>query len=328
MEEKVIINLDDNDYMNQNEINKYKNQEVDIKNKLLFSSKSLPVNDKNCFNEENKNDLGSKKIGLENKFCIGLSLNSMNNIVYNKEKNWFAFTMNNKIIIEYLIGERKQRIINSSKDEISCLLLSNDLKYLIAGVGKKNLEEYASIFIYETNNFSLIKKLNLHPKGIQNLRLSEDNKYLISLGTKEENSLCIWNFNKFELIEMKTVKYNYFSIVAENKNLINGNNKLKFITCSFDIITFWELNDENKLEHIDLTLDEILINNYKEYKDNDKNKEEFITGINLYEIEGNSDFNNNYILLSTNKGNILVLDCLKKILIKKFLLKKKNILIF
>ena len=320
MEEKVIINLDDNDYMNQDEINKYKNQEIDIKNKLLFSSKSLPANDKNCFNEENKNDLGSKKIWLENKFCIGLSLNSMNNIVYNKEKNWFAFTMNNKIIIEYLIGERKQRIINSSKDEISCLLLSNDLKYLLAGIGKKNLEEYASIFIYETNNFSLIKKLNLHPKGIQNLRLSEDNKYLISLGTKEENSLCIWDFNKFELIEMKTVKYNYFSIVEENKNLINGNNKLKFITCSFDIITFWELNDENKLEHIDLTLDEILINNYKEYKDNDKNKEEFITGINLYEIEGNSDFNNNYILLSTNKGNILVLDCLKKILIKKFLL--------
>ena len=93
----------------------------------------------------------------------------MNNLVYNKENNWLAFTVNNKIIIEYLIGERKQRIINDSKDEINCLLLSNDLKNLIAGIGQKNLENYSSIFIYETNDFSLIKKLNLHPKGIQDL---------------------------------------------------------------------------------------------------------------------------------------------------------------
>ena len=300
-EEKVVIN----NLENQEDLYKGKNSDINIKDKLLFSAKYIPNNYKinldKDFKEEESNE-NKHKLKLE--FCIGLSLNSMNNLLFNKEQNWFAFTVNNKIIIEYLIGERRQKILNISKDEISCILLSDDSKYLIAGIGKKNREQFASIFIYETNNFSLIKKLNIHPKGVQYICLSEDNKYLISLGTKEENSLCIWDFETFNIIDMKTLKQNYFSIVIENNEINNTNNKLKFITCSFKVISFWELNEENKLENIDVTLGEILIN--EEY-----NSDEIITGINL---------DNNLILLSTNKGSLLILDNIQKILLKKFII--------
>ena len=299
-EEKVVIN----NMESQDNLYKHENKEINIKDKLLFSSKYLPTNGKNKIIKENINELNEKKPKLENQFCIGISLNSMNNIVFNKENNWFAFTVNNKIIIEYLIGERKQRIINISKDEISCLILSDDSKYLIAGIGKKNQEEFASIFIYETNNFSLIKKLNLHPKGIQYICLSKDNKFLISIGTKEENSVCIWDLDKFQIIDMKTVKYNYFSIIIENNNLKYSNSKLKFITSSFNSISFWELNEENKLENIDISLEEILINE-------ESTNDEFITGISMH---------NNLILLSTSKGSIFVMDDIQKIFIKKYLI--------
>ena len=306
-EEKVIINQMDNNNLN----NMTNNSESDIKDKLLFSTKYLPKNNES---KKDNNVIEGNKHGLEYKFCIGLSLNSMNNLVFNKERNWFAFSVNNKIIIEYLTGERKQKILNHSKDEISCLILSNNFRYLIAGIGKKNREEYASIFIYETDHFSLKKRLNLHPKGIQYICLSEYNKYMISLGTKEENSLCIWDFNEFKVLDMKTVKYNYISIAIENENIKEGNNKLKFISFSFNVITFWELNEDNKLDNIDITLEEILINFEP------KNDNEFITGLNIYKDNKESNINNELILIATNKGNIFVYDNKQQILIKKFLI--------
>ena len=300
--EKIVI--DNPDF--QDNLYKYEKKEINIKDKLLFSAKYLPNNDSDNISKENNNESNENKHKLEYKFCIGISLNSMNNLVFNKEQNWFAFSIYNKIIIEYLIGERRQKILNISKDELSCLILSENSKYLIASIGKKNLEEFASIFIFETSNFSLIKKLNLHPKGVQYICLSNDNKYLISIGTKEENSVCIWDFEKFKIIDMKSVKHNYFSIIIENNDLNYSNTKLKFITCSFNLISFWELNEENKLENIDITLEEILFNEESSI-DND----EFITGINIL---------NNLLLLSTNKGSILIIDDLQKILIKKFLI--------
>ena len=315
--EKVVINKISNDLLINNELLfKYEKSNINMKEKLLFSSNNTPSSNNNddpqISKEETEDNYGINNRGLDYMFCIGLSINSMNNLIFNKENNWFAFIVNNKIIIEYLKGERRQKIINDSMDEISCIILSNDLKYLIAGIGKKNKEKFARIYIYDTENYSKIKTLNLNPKGIQHIALSNDNKYMISLGTKEENSLCVWDFTNFKLIDMRTVKYNYFSSIIENDI-----NKLKFITCSFYAITFWELNDENKLENIDITLEEILINaNYE--------KDEFITGINLYEYKNEFNINesSNYIILLTNKGNVLILDNIKKTLIKKYLICK------
>ena len=81
----------------------------------------------------------------------------MNNIVFNKINKWYAYTVNNKIIIEFLENERKQIIIEDSQDELSCLVMSKDGKYLLSTVGCTNREEYAPIFVYDTFGFTLKK---------------------------------------------------------------------------------------------------------------------------------------------------------------------------
>jgi len=43
----------------------------------------------------------------------------MKNIVLSKEKGWFAFTVNNKIVIEFLEENRNQIILDEHLDEIS-----------------------------------------------------------------------------------------------------------------------------------------------------------------------------------------------------------------
>ena len=321
--EKIILSYSNKDYViKKKNLDKYENKIYsvnNIKNKLLFSSNFLPnlynnkskSNNKKVGNEENKNNINIYK--LELKYCIGLSINSMNNLVLNKEKKWYAYTVNNKIIIEYLNNERKQKILSDSNDELSSLIISFDFKYLISGVGQINKDDYASIFIYDANTFELIRRLNLHPKGVQFITLSNDNKYMITIGAKTENSICLWNLSDFTIIDMKTIKFSPFSAVIENR--FNINDKIKFVICSFDIISFWELNKENKLENIDFKLEEILSNDI-----NNNFENEFITGINFY--INNYELNNSYLLLSTNKGSIIFIDNEKKKFIKKYLISK------
>ena len=323
--EKIIINYSNKDYIiNKTTLDKYETS-IDkinnIKYKLLFSPKYLPnlyniypKNYKEDKKNENENDNEICDCKLDLQFCIGLSINSMNNVVFNRENKWYAYTVNNKIVIEFLNSERKQKILSDSKDELSCLILSKNLKYLISGIGQINKDEYASIFIYDANLFMLIRRLNLHPKGVQYISLSDDNRYMISIGTKKENSICIWNFTDFTIIDMKTVKFSPFTIVIENK--ININDKISFITCSFENISFWELNNSNKLENIDIKLEEIL------YNQNDKEnfENEFITGIDICFNEKEYEIKDKIILLSTNKGNIIIVDGLNKTFIKKFLI--------
>ena len=317
--EKVIINYSNKDYIiSKNTLDKYETSIKNINNikyKLLFSPKFLPnlynLRNSNIGNRtENKENEYINRYKLDLKYVIGISTNSMNNIVFNKENNWYAYTCNNKIIIEFLNNEKKQKILSLSKDELNCLILTDNLKYLISGIGEINKEEYASIFIYETTSFELIRRLNLHPKGIQNISLSKDGNFMLSIGTKKENSVCLWDFNHFSVIDMKTVNYSPFTSIIEDG--LNVHNKIKFITCSFDTISFWELNDKNKLESIDLKLDDII--NFK----NEEN--EFITGINLY--KNDYELNDKYLFILTNKGNILLIDNIKKEFIKKYLISK------
>ena len=325
-DERIIINYSNKDYIiNKKTLDKYEPSDIkinNIKHKFLFSSKFLPNLYNICRNKKNE------KIDNENKekddniykldlqYIVNLSINSMNNIVFNKEKNWYAYTANNKVIIEFLNSERKQTILSDSKDELSCLVLSKDLKYLISSIGQTNKEEYACIFIYDANSFSLIRKLKLHPKGVQYICLSNDNNYMVSLGTKRENSICLWNLNDFSVIDMKTVKFSPFTAVIENR--IDTNSKINFITCSFDDITIWELNSSNKLENIVIRMNEILLNSDGNV---DIAENEFITGVNICN-NNDYEFYNKHICLLTNKGNIIVLDGVQKTFIKKYLISK------
>ena len=38
---------------------------------------------------------------------------------------------------------------------------------------------------------------------------------MISIGTLEEKSICIWNFTNLTVIDSKSVKFNIFSVVCE-----------------------------------------------------------------------------------------------------------------
>ena len=91
-----------------------------INNKILFKGTYFPDKLKNFVEPETNSN------SLYLKFCLGLSVNTMNNIVFNKRDKWYAYTVNNKIIIEFLENERREVILSDSKDELSCLIMTAD----------------------------------------------------------------------------------------------------------------------------------------------------------------------------------------------------------
>ena len=312
----ISINYTNTDFqIKEDDLNKYdysniapddpKNQ--GINNKLLFKSKYLPEKIRNFTEPE----IRSKT--LKFKYCLGLSVNTMNNIVFNKRDKWYAYTINNKVIIEFLENERREVILSDSKDELSCLIMSPDGKHLVTGVGCTNREEYAPIFVYEIVSknyvlqFNLKKKLNFHFKGVQYLSISPDCKYMVSIGTLEEKSICAWNFTNLTVIDSKSVKFNPFSAICEER--LDGN--LYFITAAQHVVSFWKINENYKLEGFHM--------NFEEYT-NQRIVGEYITGLCVTPYY--NQIQTSYVIVATNKGNIMIIDKEKKTHFRKYLISK------
>ena len=310
--DEININYTNTDFnIDQEGLNKFdlsnvapddpKNQEIN--NKILFKGKYFPDKLANFVEPEINSNI------LYLKFCLGLSVNTMNNIVFNKKDKWYAYTVNNKIIIEFLENERREIILSDSKDELSCLIMTPDGKHLISTVGCTNREEYAPIFIYETFNlnFTLKKKLNFHFKGIQHIAVSADCKYMVSIGTLEEKSVCVWNFTNLTVIDSKSVKFNPFCVVCEERD----DSKLYFMTVAQHVMSFWKINENYKLDGFHMNFEDLT---------NQRLVGEYITGLTL------SPYFNKirtcYAILSTNKGNIMIVDKEKKSFFKKYIISK------
>ena len=276
--------------------------EKDLLNKkLLFNVKYLPEKFEQNFNIQ-------KSYKLKNEYCIGLSTNSMNNLVFNKIEKFYAFTCNNKIVIEFLETDRIQKIINDSKDELSCLCISPNANYLISGIGCINKEEYAAIFVYDIkNDFNLKKKLNFHFKGIQKILISPNNKYMISIGSKEEKSICIWNFNNLTVIDSKSIKFSIFDAVIEETN----ENFLNFVSLSSDVLSFWKMDSNFKLEGFHINFDDIT---------SQKEVDEYMSALAMTPYYNN--IKTSFVIIGTSKGNILIIDKQTKTLIRKYIICK------
>lgn len=127
---------------------------------------------------------------------------------------------------------------------------------------------------------------------------------MISIGTLEEKSICIWNFTNLTVIDSKSVKFNIFSVACEER--LDSN--LYFITASQHVISFWKINENYNLEGFHINFEDLA---------NQIVVRKYITGLAL------TPFFNQiltcYAILSTNKGNIMIVDKEKKACLRNIL---------
>lgn len=185
--------------------------------------------------------------------------------------------------------------------------MSPDGKHLVAGVGSAYREEYAAILVYETSQWKLKQKLNFHFKGIQCLQISPNNKYMISIGSKEEKSVCVWNFSNLTVIDSKSVKFVPIDIKCDPQLDVF----LYFTSISQNNISFWRMDSNFKLEGFHINIDDLT-----------KEKEEGEYMVSIEMTPYYSEIKTSFIIIGTNKGNILVLDKEKKVVLRKYMISK------
>jgi WD40 repeat protein len=108
------ITLDLSNSMTTEMMKKANTSTQHLLNKIYFSPKFIPATFDSL-----KNGTINNNTKLSKQFCIGFNIDTISNLIYNKDDRWFVYTINNRIIIEFLEENRSQIILESHLDEIS-----------------------------------------------------------------------------------------------------------------------------------------------------------------------------------------------------------------
>ena len=166
--------------------------------------------------------------------------------------------------------------------------MTPDGKYLISGAGIANKDEIAPICVWDTSNWTLKKKLNFHYKGIQTIKISNCGKYMISVGNKEERSVCVWNFSNLTVLDSKSLKFPIIDISPEKTS---NEANLYFCSISFDVLSFWRMGPDQRLEGIHSRIDDLTI---------EREDGEVFVSIEMTPYFEN--LRNSFVLVGTNTG--------------------------
>lgn len=80
---------------------------------------------------------------------------------------------------------QKQKLDLSASEDVS--QISNE--------SGSEIEQNNTANIYVLGlDFTIEKKFEFHPKGVQAIRLNDTNKYLVSIGNFRECTVCVWDY--------------------------------------------------------------------------------------------------------------------------------------
>jgi len=173
-----------------------------------------------------------------------------------------------------------------------------------------NKEENAPICIWDVNTWNLKKRLPFHYKGIQTIKFSANGKYMISAGTKEKNSICVWNFSNFSVVDSKSLKFTIIDFVTDK----TSENGLYFTSIATNVVSFWRLDTNNKLDGFHLKYEDLT---------NEREDDELLTAIENSPYS--NQFQTSFILVGTNTGAIIIIEKDKKVMLKKYYISKSAI---
>lgn len=81
---------------------------------------------------------------------------------------------------------------------MACLAQTTDFKTCAVGEGEKNPDGKSLIYLFDMEHNKLTSTLVFHEHGVQCLKFASvnNNHYLISVASKRENSLVVWDYQQ------------------------------------------------------------------------------------------------------------------------------------
>lgn len=111
---------------------------------------------------------------------------------------------------------------------------------------------------------------------------------MISVGNKEERSVCVWNFSNLTVLDSKSLKFPIIDISCE-KTPNEAN--LCFCSISFDVVTFWRMGTDQRVEGIHTRIDDLTVE-----------REDGEVFISIEMTPYFENLRNSFVLVGTNSG--------------------------
>ena len=123
-------------------------------------------------------------IGFEGKVGGGL--------VLHPNGKTMAYPLGATVVVKELGDSYSQSFLQGHTDEVSCLAISRDGRYLASGQ-ITNMGFAADIIVWDVEARAILHRMSLHKVKVAELAFSYDGTYLASLGGQDDNSLVIWD---------------------------------------------------------------------------------------------------------------------------------------
>ena len=177
---------------------------------------------------------------------IGFSGKVLDGLILHPDNETLIFPIGSQIIVRNVLT-RQDSFLRGHDNEISIMSLSKSGKYLASG--QKTFSGFkADIIIWDLTTLSLIHRFSIHKVIIQSLDFSFNDKYLVSIGGRDDNNLIVWDVQSGKALSGSAAGT---AFVRQVKffNLCDN----KFVTCQDYGVRIWSVDYElKKLNHIEV----------------------------------------------------------------------------
>ncbi|XP_046854980.1 cilia- and flagella-associated protein 52-like [Xenia sp. Carnegie-2017] len=135
---------------------------------------------------------------LELVSTIGFSGGVPGGLIVHPDQQHLVYSVGNTIVVENIVS-KKQRFLVGHTDNISCVTLSKSGQFIASGQ-VTHMGFKADIIVWDYGKCAKYCLLTLHKVKVEALAFSPNDKYLVSLGGQDDNSVVIWNLEKKQAI--------------------------------------------------------------------------------------------------------------------------------
>ena len=177
---------------------------------------------------------------------IGFSGKVPDGLILHPDNETLIFPIGSQIIVRNVLT-RQDSFLRGHDNDISIMSLSKSGRYLASG--QKTFSGFkADIIIWDLTTLSLIHRFSIHKVIIQSLDFSFNDKYLVSVGGRDDNNLIVWDVQSGKALSGATAG----TAFVRQVKFFNLSDT-KFITCQDYGIRIWNVDYElKKLSHIDV----------------------------------------------------------------------------
>ena len=185
-------------------------------------------------------------ISMSHSLAYSSSYKQKNNIVWNQEERWIAYTFESVVIIEKLNIERTQKFLKEGNDTLSDLKLSPSGKLLMAYTYNASIDGLPMIYVWDAVTLKKVSEISINQRVLVSADFSPNSNFILVVSfddTDEDNPnsvVAIWDFTDGNCeplcrshipYEIKGASWNYFL-----KNL-------EFATWNNTQYYFWKVTD-------------------------------------------------------------------------------------